>query len=193
MFFRKNGIEKIVKKLEPLDSDKFLEVEGLSGRIASDKLRYMDGVPVSCLNYAESQLLTRLLSNDGVKVRLPTLREDYTAFKNLDNVYKETVLSQPFEWKAEYLDGSFLMTNPDVRKVDLPREYEFQGPLRIVSSSSLSSLSNGVEIFGFEKDRHERSALVRGYVFDKEEKVYAVGMTRPLSKECIGLRLFMEE
>jgi hypothetical protein len=193
MFFRKDGIEKIIKKLEPLDSDKFLEVEGLSGRIALDKLRYKNGTPVSCLNYAESQLLTRLLSNDGVKVRLPTLKEDYTAFKNLDDNFRETVLSQPFEWKAEYLDGSFLMVNPEVRKVNLPREYEFQGPLRILSRSSSISTSNDIHILGFEKDRHDRSALVRGYTFDRDKKNYAVAMTRPLSRECIGLRLFMGE
>ena len=193
MFFRKNGIDKIIKKLEPLDFDKFLKADGLSGRIASDKLRYNDGMPVSCLNYAESQLLTQVLSNDGVKVRLPTLKEDYTAFKNLDDKYKETVLTQPFEWKAEYLDGSFLMVNPSVRKVNLPREYEFEGPLRIVEHSIFNNGSNGIRSFGFEKDRHDRSALVRGYVFDKDEKLYAVGMTRPLSNECIGLRLFIEE
>lgn len=193
MFFRKSRIEKIVTKLEQIDFDKFLKADGLSGRIASDKLRYNDGMPVSCLNYAESQLLTQVLSNDGVKVRLPTLKEDYTAFKNLDDKYKETVLTQPFEWKAEYLDGSFLMVNPSVRKVNLPREYEFEGPLRIVEHSIFNNGSNGIRSFGFEKDRHDRSALVRGYVFDKDEKLYAVGMTRPLSNECIGLRLFIEE
>jgi hypothetical protein len=193
MFFRKNGIEKIIKKLEPINTDNFLKVDGLSGRIASDKLRYKDGTVVSCLNYAESQLLTRVLSNEGVKVRLPTLKEDYTAFRNLDGEFRESVLSQPFEWKAEYLDGSFLMVNPDVRKVDLSREYEFEGPLRIIEYSIFNNGSNGIRTLGFEKDRHERSALVRGYIFDKDEKAYAVGMTRPLSKECIGLRLFIEE
>ena len=192
MFFKKNPIDRLVSKLEPLDFDKFLKVNGLHGRIAPDKLRYPDGTLVSCLNYAESQMLTRKLSN-GVKVRLPTIKEDYEAFKNLDDKFRETVLSQPFEWKAEYLDGSFLMVNPDVRKVNLPREYEFCGPVRIVEYSAIKNNSSDIRWLGFEKDRHDRSALVRGYVFDKNGKNYAVGMTRPLSNECIGLRLFIEE
>ena len=191
MFFRKDLMEKLIPKLEPIDFDKFLRVDGLSGRMGPDKLRYKDGTVVSCLNYAEAQILTRKLSN-GIKVRLPTLKEDYQAFRNLDDRFRETVLSQPFEWKAEYLDGSFLMINPDVRKTDLPREYEFYGPMKILNSQMKNSPSD-IHMLGFEKDRHDRSATVRGYVYDKDEKLYAVGMTRPLSKECIGLRLFIEE
>jgi len=195
MFFRrKNKIEDLVYKLEPLDVDKFLEVKSLSGRIAPDKLRYSNGRPVSCLNFAETQLLTRELSNNGIKVRLPTLEEDYTAFKNLDENYKETVFTSPFEWKAEYLDGSFLMTNPEVRKVNLPREYDFHGPLRIINFSLYSKkFNNPIQWLGINEDKYDRAALVRGYSFIKDRKTYAVAMTPPLSRDCIGIRLFAEE
>ncbi|MFH0929598.1 MAG: hypothetical protein V1818_04610 [Candidatus Aenigmatarchaeota archaeon] len=192
MFFRKSKIEKTISKLEPLDFDKFLKVDGLDGRIAPDKLRYFDGFAVTCLNYAEAQLLTKKLSNNGTKIRLPTLREDYMAFRNLDDKFRRIALSFPFEWKAEYLDGSFLMTNPEVRKVDNKREYDFQGPLRILNS--LPQRNNGnMHWLGINRDQHDRAAIVRGYSFDKDSKVYAAYMTPPLSSDCIGIRLFMEE
>jgi hypothetical protein len=193
MFFRKSKIEKIISKLEPLNLDSFLKVKGLSGLIAPDRLRYTDGVPLTSLNFAEVQMLTREMSN-GFKVRLPTLQEDYTAFKNLDAKYRENVLSSVSEWKAEYLDGSFLMVDPEVRRVDLPRGYDFNGELRIVSSySSPRESSNPISWFGVSRDRYGRAALVRSCSYSKDEKTYAAGMIPPLSKECIGIRLFMEE
>jgi len=192
MFFRKNLIEKVISKLEPLDFDRFLEVDGLSGMIASDKLRYLDGIPVSCLSYAEVQILTRKLSK-SFKVRLPTLGEDYEAFRSLDEEFRKTVLSQPFEWKADYLDGSFLMKDPNVRKINLPRQYEFEGELRIVPISYESKFIESIDWFGVSRDAYGRAAAVRGYSFDKNGKRYSAGMVSPLSKECIGLRLFIEE
>jgi hypothetical protein len=192
MFFRKSKMKKIISKLEPLNLDSFLKVKGLSGRVAPDRLRYADGVPVTCLNFAEAQLLTRILSN-GFKVRLPTMKEDYTAFRNLDKEYRKNVLSIP-EWKAEYLDGSFLMIDPDVRKVDLPRGYDFNGELRIVSSySSPKESGNPISWFGVSRDKYDRAALVRTCSYNKDEKTYAAGMVPPLSRECIGIRLFAEE
>jgi hypothetical protein len=195
MFFRrKNKIKDLISKLEPLDLDEFLEVKGLSGRISPDKLRYPDGIPVTCLNFVETQLLTRELSNNGVKIRLPTLREDYIAFKNLDDKYRENALSSPFEWKAEYLEASFLMTNPEVRKVNLPREYDFHGPLRIINFSLYSKkFNNPIQWLGINEDKYDRAALVRGYFPNKDKMVYAAGMTPPLSRDCIGIRLFAEE
>jgi hypothetical protein len=193
MFFRKSKIEKIISNLEPLNLDSFLEVEGLSGRIAPDRLRYTDRVPVTCLNFAEAQMLTRKLSN-GFKVRLPTLSEDYIAFKTLDSKYKENVLSSVPEWKANYLDGSFLMIDPEVRKVNLPREYDFNGELRIVSFySQPKEFGNPISWFGITRDKYDRAALVRTCSYSKDDKTYAAGMLPPLSRECIGLRLFVEE
>ena len=193
MFFRrkKNKIEDLIPKLELLDLSKFLEVDGLSGRIGPDKLRYSDRKPVSCMNFAEAQLFTRELSKDGVRVRLPTLREDYTAFKNLDEKYRETVFSLPPEWMAEYADGSFLMVNPEVRKVDLSREYEFHGPLRILSSFRFRE--GNIHWLGINRDKYERAAVVRSYSYNKDKKIYAIGMVPPLSRDCIGIRLFAEE
>lgn len=191
MFFRKSRLEKTLSRLEPLDFEKFLKVDGLSGRIASDKLRYKDGAAVSCLNYAESQLLTRALSDGGVKIRLPTLREDYLAFRNLDDKYRRTALAFPFEWKAEYLDGSFLLTNPEVEKVGNGRQYDFHGDFLILGK--LPTEGRKVKWLGINRDQHDRAAIVRGYSFDKDDRVYAAYMTPPLSSDCIGIRLFMEE
>ena len=194
MFFRqKNRIEDLASKLESLNLDSFLEVEGLSGRIAPDKLRYNDRIPVTCLNFAEAQLLTRKLSN-GVKLRLSTLREDYTAFKNLDNEYRKNALSSPPEWKAEYLDGSFLMVDPDVRKVNLSREYDFSGELRNVNFLSQSKeFDSPIQWLGINRDKYDRAAIVRCYSFNENRRTYAAAMLPPLSRECVGLRLFVEE
>ena len=194
MFFRrKDKIKDLTHKIEPLNLDSFLEVKGLSGRIAPDRLRYPDGTLETSLNFPQAQLLTRQLSN-AVKLRLPTLKEDYTAFKNLDEKYRENVLSSVPEWKAEYLDGSFLMVDPEVRKVNFPREYDFNGELRIVSiTSSPRGSNNPIKWFGISRDRYDRAALVRTCSYSKNEKNYAAGMVPPLSRGCIGLRLFAEE
>ncbi|MBN2202908.1 MAG: hypothetical protein JW700_01875 [Candidatus Aenigmarchaeota archaeon] len=191
MFFRKSRLESTLSKLEPLDLDGFLEVEGLKGKIASDKLRYKDGTAVSCLNYAQAQLLTKKLSNNSSKVRLPTLREDFFAFRNLDESYRNSVFSCPFEWKAEYLDGSFLITNPDVEKVRNQRQYDFRGDFRILGN--LPKEGRQVKWLGIKRDHYDRAAIVRGYDYDKNGKVYAAYMMPPLSNDCIGIRLFLEE
>jgi hypothetical protein len=193
MFFRKNKIEKIISNLEPLNLDSFLEVEGLSGRIAPDKLRYSNGKYVSCVNFAEAQLLTRELSN-GFKIRLPTLREDYIAFSNLDDGYRENVLSSPPEWKSELLDGSFLLVDPEVRRVDNGREYDFHGAVRTIDFPFHSkTFDSPIQWLGISKDRYDRSAVVRTHSYNNWGNVYAACMVPPLSRDCIGLRLFSDE
>ncbi len=189
---RKDRIKDLIHRMESLNLDSFLEVEGLSGRIAPDKLRYSNGNYVTCVSFAETQLLTRELSN-GVNVRLPTLREDYIAFSVLDNGYKENVLSSPPEWKNELLDGSFLITNPDVRKVDNGREYDFSGKIRTVDFPFHSKrFDSPIQWLGISKDMHGRAALVRTNSY-YEGNVYAACMVPPLSRDYIGIRLFKEE
>lgn len=189
---RKSRLEDLMSRIEPLNLDSFLEVEGLSGRIAPDKLRYSDGNYVSCVSFADAQMLTRELSN-GVKVRLPTLREDYIAFSVLDSNYREKVLSSPPEWKSELLDGSFLITDPEVRKANNGREYDFSGAIRTIDFPFHSkTFDSPIQWLGISRDRYDRSAVVRTNSY-YEGSVYAACMVPPLSRDSIGMRLFVEE
>ncbi|MFH1473326.1 MAG: hypothetical protein ABIE55_00370 [Candidatus Aenigmatarchaeota archaeon] len=195
---RKSRLEELLSRIEPLKTESFLEVKGLSGRIAPDKLRYSNGNYVSCVSFPEAQLLTRELSN-GIKVRLPSLEEDYMAFKRLDDKYKETVLSSPPEWKAEYVDGSFMMINPEVRKVDMPREYEFFIPshpssgIGFVIYNLFEDFRENIQWLGLNRDKYDRAAVVRTKNYENGGDIYAACMTPPLSKDMIGLRLLAEE
>jgi hypothetical protein len=189
MFFRKcvhERIDDIAAKVR-VNPDGFLEIPDLNCKMASDNL-YVDGRPLS-LDFAEAQLLTRKLSKDySANIRLPTLKEDYTAFQKL-NKRKET---RYYEWKAEYLDGSFLMVNPDVRSVSNPRRYDFcSNNTSLVEISGCSRPKNNGDMFwiGISRDEYDRAAFVSSF----DEKSYCVGAIPPLSKDCLGFRLLIDE
>ena len=161
MFFRKSVHEKIsdLATKVRINEDEFIEIPELNCKIASDKLKYNDGRTLS-LDFAEAQLLTRELSKDyGINIRLPTLKEDYTIFQKLSNRYKET--SYLSEWKAELLDGSFLMINPEVRVVNHPRKYDFSSPITIIETSRYSSVKSNGNLcwLGISKDKYDRAAF----------------------------------
>jgi len=188
MFFRKCIHEKIsdIAAKVRINENEFLEIPDLNCRIASDKLKY-NGRPLS-LDFAEAQLLTRELSKDyGINIRLPTLKEDFTAFQKLNN-RKETYSS---EWKAEYLDGSFLMVNPEVRVVNHPRKYDFQSPFTIIETSRYSCFKGNGNLcwFGISKDKYDRAAFMSNF----NNKEYSAGAIPPISKDYLGIRLLIDE
>ena len=188
MFFRKcvhERIDDIAAKVR-VNPDEFLEVPDLNCKMASDNL-YVDGRPLG-LDFAEAQLLTRKLSKDyGANIRLPTLEEDYTAFQKL-NKRKET---RYYEWKAEYLDGSFLMVNPEVRVVKHPRKYDFQSAFTIVETPRYSGFKDNGNLcwLGISKDQYDRAAFTSNF----NEKKYLVGAIPPLSNDCLNVRLLIDE
>lgn len=187
MFFRKCVHEKIsdIATNVRISENEFLEIPDLNCRIASDKLKY-NGTPIS-LDFAEAQLLTRELSKDyGINIRLPTLKEDFTAFQKLNR--RETYSS---EWKAEFLDGSFLMVNPEVRVVNHPRRYEFQSPFTIIETSKYSCFKGNGNLcwFGISKDKYDRAAFMSNF----NNKNYSAGAIPPISKDYLGIRLLIDE
>lgn len=186
MFFRK-CVHKKVSEIAAnvrIDENSFSEIPGFDCKIAQNGLRY-EGKPL-CLDFAEAQMLTRELSkNYGLEVRLPTLEKDFTAFQKLKTK------SQLSEWKAEFLDGSFLMVNPEVRVVNNPREYDFGSQFKIIDMSRYSNVKNNGNLcwLGITKDRYDRAAFTS--YFGKEG--YSAGAVPPLSKESLGIRLLIEE
>ena len=187
MLFRKSVQEKIDDVLTRirLKTDEFLEIPGMDRRIARDGLRYSDGTAV-ILDFAESQLLTRKLSKDGLKVRLPMLAEDYASFQNHGNG------GHQYEWKAEFLDGSFLMLNPEVRRINQPREYDFYSPLTsLVEVSKYCCFKENAEScwFGVTKDEYDRAAFISNSYNGK----YSAGAIPPLHKELMGVRLVTDD
>jgi hypothetical protein len=188
MFFRKSVHEKIgdIATKIRIKQDGFLEVPDLNCSIAQESLKFKDGKTVY-LDFAEAQLLTRELSkNYGVKIRLPTVKEDYIASKlnNGCNGYTP-------EWKAEYLDGSFLMVNPEVRAVKHPRKYDFQSEFTIVEACRYSGFKNNGNLcwLGISKDQYDRAAFTSSI----NEKSYFVSAVPPLSKDCLNVRLLIDE
>ena len=188
MFFRKCVHEKIddVAAKVRVNPDEFLEIPDLNCKMASHELKYDDGRPLS-LDFAEAQLLTRKLSKDyGANIRLPTLKEVYTAFLRL-NKRKETCC---YEWEAEYLEGSFLMVNPEVRVVKHPRKYDFQSAFTIVETPRYSGFKDNGNLcwLGISKDQYDRAAFASSF----NEK-YSVGAIPPLSRDCLNVRLLIDE
>lgn len=190
MLFGKNVLKRISETVSKvsINEDEFLEIPGLNRKIAQEKLRSEDGKLVY-LDFAEAQLLTRELSKSyGMKIRLPTTREDYIASK----LNKRCEDGYSPEWKAEYLDGSFLMTDPEVRIVSSPRRYEFDSDFtRIFRTLDCSAFKdNGSSCWiGVTKDEYDRAAFTNGFY----EKKHIVGAIPPLSKDCLGIRLLIEE
>ena len=188
MFFRKcvhEIIDDIAKKVR-INPDEFLDFPDLGCKIASHELKYDNGRPLS-LDFAEAQLLTRKLSKDyDANIRLPTLKEDYTAFQKLSN--KERLSS---EWNAELLDGSFLMLNPEVRVVKHPRKYDFQSPFTIVETRRYSDFIRNGNLcwFGISKDQYDRAAFTSSFNGER----YSVGAIPPLSKDCLNVRILIDE
>jgi hypothetical protein len=188
MFFRKcvhERIDDVAAKVR-VNPDEFLEIPDLNCKMASHELKYDDGRSLS-LDFAEAQLLTRKLSKDyGANIRLPTLKEDYTAFQRLNNRKK----TRSYEWKAEYLDGSFLMINPEVRIVKHPRKYDFQSTFTIVETPRYSGFKDNGNLcwLGISKDHYDRAAFTSSF----NEK-YSVGAIPPLSRDCLNVRLLIDE
>jgi hypothetical protein len=204
MFFKtkkiQDEVKDIVPKLQPLNLDEFIEVQELYGfHIAPHKLLYSNGGVVHT-DFVKAQLLTRELSKDyGIKLRLPTLKEDYIAFKNCRNKIKN---SSTFEWKAQLLDGSFMMRDPDVRSVNLSRKYDFNGTLTIIEPSrhpgkfndfsglptikNIGDNGNGYWL-GVSEDKYGRAAVISNSC-----NGYCAGAIPPLS-DCLGIRLLIDE
>ena len=172
-----------------INPDEFLEIPGLNCRIDSDKLKSKDGDNVS-LDFAEAHLLIRELNKDnGIRMRLPTLKEDYHAFKKLNNRYRETLCSP--EWKAEYLDGSFLMSNPEIRIANNPRRYEFLGEFTaLVETSKYCKFKENENTcwLGISTDNYDRAALFSEF----NGKKYSMGAVPPLSN-CYGIRVVIDK
>jgi hypothetical protein len=188
MLFRKNvyqKIEDIAAKID-IEPDDFLCIPDVGCKIAENTLELHSSGP-AVLNFAEAQLLTKKLSKDyDLDIRMPRSIEGYIASQKLD------IKNRQYEWRSELIDGSFLMLNPDVRSVSNPRRYDFcSNNMSLVEISGYSRPRNNGDMFwlGISKDEYDRSALVSSF----GEKSYSVGAIPPLSKDCLGVRLLIDE
>ncbi|OGI12121.1 hypothetical protein A3K64_02175 [Candidatus Micrarchaeota archaeon RBG_16_36_9] len=184
MFFRKNIYQKLDKIAEKIsiEPDSFSQIPDLNCRIAENTLKLPKN---EFLNFAEAQLLTKKLSKDyNRNIRMPRTAEGYLASKKLG------INNGQYEWRSELIDGSFLMSNPDVIPVKNNREYDFysdkmslvQIPHRLKDNGDLCWL-------GISRDEYDRAAFVSS--FDNEK--YSVCAISPLSRDCLGIRLLIDE
>ena len=116
---------------------------------------------------------------------MPKTMEGYLASQ------KSGVKNNQYEWRSEFIDGSFLMVNPDVRLVNNPRRYDFfSNNMSLVRATNREIKNNGNLCWiGISRDEYDRAAFVSN--FDKEK--YLIGAVPPLSKDYLGIRLLIDE
>jgi len=188
MLFRKSVYQKIdgiAAKID-IEPDDFLRIPDAGCKIAEKTLELPSRESVF-LNFAEAQLLTKKLSKDyDLDIRMPRSIEGYIASQKLG------IKNRQYEWRSELIDGSFLMLNPDVRSVSNPRRYDFcSNNTSLVEVSGYSRPKNNGDMFwlGISRDEYDRAALASSF----GEKSYCVGAIPPLSKDCLGVRLLIDE
>lgn len=187
MLFRKSVYQKIddiAAKID-IEPDDFLCIPDTECKIAEKTLELHSSGP-AVLNFAEAQLLTKKLSKDhDLDIRMPRSIEGYIASQKLG------IRNRQYEWRSELIDGSFLMLNPDVRLVNNHRVYDFcSNNTSMVETSGYSRPKNNGDMnwIGISRDEYDRAALVSNL-----GESYYVGAIPPLSKDCLGVRLLIDE
>lgn len=182
MLFRKSVYDKIddiAARIE-VKPENFLDIPELNCKIAENAL------PV-VLNFAEAQLLTRKLSKDyNLDIRTPRAMEGYLASQKMG------IKNRQYEWRSEFIDGSFLMLNPDVRPVSNSRGYDFcSNRTSLVEVSRFSGSKNNGDLcwLGISKDEYDRAAFVSSYDSGK----CLICAVPPLTKDYLGIRLLIDE
>ena len=103
---------------------------------------------------------------------------------------KSGIKNTQYEWRSEFIDGSFLMIDPEVRIVNNQRKYDFfSKDVSLVKVGREPKDNGNLCWIGISRDEYDRAAFVSN--FDKEK--YLIGAVPPLSKDYLGIRLLIDE